>query len=190
MLVPAGALCAACAPLFEQSFRLLRGGGCYPPPVCLRFAWAPFSGDQVCGECLGLGATRCAVAVFLCLTGLESSTPSLTYINCPDLVHCVPTPLANPCLCSNNCFPHTFKQFSVRRLTHPRGGLLGTGQVPGGGLEPAAGWVPVAGSVAPSSCVGRVRGVPEIVHIEPTPIHPRTPPPSAGHDLRRGGADA
>ena len=34
-------------------------------------------------------------AVFLCVTRLESSTPSLSYMNCPELVQRVPTPLAN-----------------------------------------------------------------------------------------------
>ena len=39
------------------------------------------------------------------LAGLEGSTPSLSYMICPVSVQCVPSPLANPCLYSNNCLP-------------------------------------------------------------------------------------
>ena len=35
-------------------------------------------------------------AVFLCFPFLEGSTPSLSYMICPDLVHCVSSPLGKP----------------------------------------------------------------------------------------------
>ena len=55
---------------------------------------------------------------FCRMAGLEGSTPSLSYMICPVLVQCVPTPLANPCLYSNNCLPfHSQTVFSPP--THP-----------------------------------------------------------------------
>ena len=78
---------------------------------------------------------------------LERSTPSLSYMNCPVLVPCVPTPLANPCFSKNNCLPFFVRQFSVRPPTHPRVCLVGWGEE---GLRVPVWCVPVVGSVAPT----------------------------------------
>ena len=56
---PVGALYAVCGPLAEQQLSCPEqggGGGLIPLLPVLRFAWAPSSGDQVCGECLAPGA--------------------------------------------------------------------------------------------------------------------------------------
>ena len=77
-------------------------------------------------------------AVLLCLPRLESSTASLSYMNCPELVHCVPTPLANPCLCSNNCLPFHFQAVFCPPTHPPMGGAVGTDWDSGGELVTTA----------------------------------------------------
>ena len=56
-----------------------RGGRC-------RLLWPPGP-----GECDTMGSAAPSGTVGASVSG----TPSLSYMNCPDLVQCVPTPLAN-----------------------------------------------------------------------------------------------
>ena len=91
--------------------------------------------------------------VVLVLPWLESSTPSLSYISevgwCSVFIH----PLANPCLCSNNCLPLLCQAAfcpPARPPTHPWVETVVPGG--GGGVGETPAWcVPVAGCVAPMS---------------------------------------
>ena len=81
-------------------------------------------------------------------------------------MQCVSSLLGKPLFVLKQLFAFSLSGsfLSAHPPTHG-GGLLGLDDVREGDLGRAAWWVPVAGSVAPSSCVGLVPGVPETMHV-------------------------
>ena len=173
------------------------------------------SGPLLCRASLGrLSSARSSVTSAVCctmhyssrghqscfaLTFLEGSTPSLSYMICPDLVQCVSVPLWQTLVCTQTivCLL-LFRQFSVCPPTHPMGGRGGCrdgrGYGGGGDLGRTAWWVPVAGCVAPSSLrLGGSRGFRRPCMCDPPPptttarvcgrhafVCLPTPPPTGG----------
>ena len=99
-----------------------RGRVCSPSLLVLSlFGELPGS---LCLVCLwGCAAPR-RRGTFCRMAGLEGSTPSLSYMICPVLVQCAPTPLANPCLCSNNCLPFHSQAVFCPPTHPPTGGTV------------------------------------------------------------------
>ena len=124
--------------------------------ICL--GWGVCSFSRPCSASLGRFSARSSVlyvvcasalhlygtAVFLCFPFLEGSTPSLSYMICPDLVQCVSSPLGKPLFVLKQLFAFSLSGSFLSAHPPPHGGgcwdWMGFGRGIWGGLHGACLW--------------------------------------------------